>query len=92
MSKHAGRGTRRWRRLKAEVRARRLPCVICQQPIDYTLEWPDSGSFSVEHIRSWHGNPHLREDPANLTAAHLGCNSSKQDRTLPSIGDSSETW
>lgn len=92
MATHAGRSTRRWRRLKAEVKARRGPCFLCHQPIDYTLEWPDSGSFSVEHIRSWHDYPHLREDPANLAAAHLGCNSAKQDREVPSIGETSEDW
>jgi 5-methylcytosine-specific restriction endonuclease McrA len=92
VSANAGRSGRRWKRLRAEVKARRGPCYICRQPIDYGLEWPDPGSFSVEHIRSWHDYPHLREDPANLIAAHLGCNSSKQDRVMPTLGETSEAW
>lgn len=91
---NAGRSTRRWRRLKQEQRAKRLPCCICRQPIDYTLKHPDPGSFSVQHIKSWHQYPALREDPANLDSAHLGCNSSlgEDDGDKRALGDTSEPW
>lgn len=92
MSDNAGRRGKRWQRLKANVRMRRRPCCICGQPIDYTLMHPDPGSFSVEHIKSWHDYPHLREDPANLDSAHLGCNGSKGKGEAPGLGEVSEDW
>lgn len=92
MSANAGRRGKRWERLKAEVKARRGPCCLCQQPIDYSLSWPDPGSFSVEHIKPWHDYPHLREDPANLAGAHLGCNTSKKRREPAAMGETSEAW
>lgn len=74
---HVGRTSRRFRQLAKQVRARRRPCRICGEPIDYSLRYPHPRSFSVEHIKSWATHPHLREDPANLDAAHLSCNQSK---------------
>lgn len=91
-SPNAGRRGRRWERLKTNQRGKRLPCCVCGQAIDYSLRWPDPGSFSVEHKRSWHGHPELREDPANLDSAHLGCNSSKGEVGGPTIGQASEAW
>lgn len=76
-----------------ELRARGLPCFLCGQPIDYELEFPDPYSFSVEHIRPYSTNEELREDPGNLTAAHLKCNQSKGSRPLPyGLGNRSEEW
>lgn len=89
---NAGRRGRRYERLKANQRAKRLPCCVCGQPIDYALSWPDPGSFSVEHRKSWHEHPELREDPANFDSAHLGCNSSKGKTGGPTIGVTSEIW
>ena len=89
----ASRGNRRFRLLAANVRARRRPCCLCGQPIDYTLDWPDPGSFSVQHIKSWKTHPHLRFDPANLDAAHLSCNGAEQGRgTGPALGSTSRRW
>lgn len=84
----------RWRRLKAEVRARRAPCCRCGQPINYTLEYPHPESFSVDHYpHPWSTHPHLAEDPGNLAAAHLRCNQGAGDRApLPALGDVSEPW
>ena len=92
MSENAGRRGSRWVRLKAEVRARRRPCCLCGQPIDYSLPHPDPGSFSVQHLKDWHRYPELREDPTNLDAAHLGCNSSAGQDGKPTLGDASEAW
>lgn len=88
----AGRSSRRFERLKRNLRAERRPCCICKQPIDYSLVWPDEGSFSVEHIKPWSTHPELREDPSNLDAAHLGCNSARGRRSKPSLGHTSREW
>lgn len=94
------RGTRQWRRLKAEVRARRGPCWLCGQPIDYdrpardplTGE-DDPEAFSVDHKQPWSLFPHLRYDPGNLAPAHLGCNRSRGNRdAAPSLGLRSREW
>lgn len=91
---NAGRRGARWRRLVANVRMRRAKCCRCGQPIDYTLEYPDPNSFSVDHFPfplSTH--KHLAEDPANLAAAHLRCNQTAGNRgEKPGIGAASETW
>lgn len=90
---NAGRRGKRWQRLKANQRAKRLPCCICKQPIDYSLHHPDPRSFSVQHIHDWKGHPELREDPSNLDSAHLGCNSSEgTNGPKPEIGATSEAW
>lgn len=90
----AGRSGRRWRRLVAEVRTRRSHCCRCGQPIDYTLEWPDPDSFSVDHHpHPLSTHPHLAEDPGNLAAAHLHCNvSAGNRRPKPSLGATSTDW
>lgn len=93
----SGRSSRRYRHLAREVRriaqGTNAPCVLCKQPIDYTLEHPDPGSFSVEHLQPWSTHPHLREDPSNLAPAHLSCNSSRGRRSAPAtIGQTSRTW
>lgn len=75
--KSAGRSGSRWRALRENIKATKPPCYHDGQPIDYTLKHPDPGSFSVDHLKSWRDHPELREDPANLVAAHLRCNQSK---------------
>lgn len=91
---NAGRSGRRWGRLKAEVRARRGPCVRCGQAIDYSLTWPDPGSFSTDHYpHPLSTHPHLAEDIGNLWAAHLRCNQSAGDTaTHAGLGEPSEAW
>lgn len=93
MAKNAGRHTRRWLRLREQVRARRGPCCRCGQPIDYSLAYPDPRSFSVDHVQALALHPHLAEDPSNLAAAHLRCNQAAGDRPLdPGLGIPSEDW
>ena len=91
---NAGRRTRRWTALKAEVKARHEHCCRCGQSIDTTLTWPDPNSFSVDHYpypKSTH--PHLAEDPSNAHAAHLRCNQSAGDRgATPTLGTTSREW
>lgn len=99
--KNAGRSGRRWRRLKEDVYARGEDCCRCGQKIDYSLPYlhpttgrPDPNGKSVDHFpHPLSTHPHLAEDPANLHAAHLGCNQSANDKpTTPSLGTPSEDW
>jgi 5-methylcytosine-specific restriction endonuclease McrA len=94
MSDNHGRRTRRWNRLRANLRAAHRPCCICHQPIDYSLRWPDPQSFTVQHLKPWSRNPELREDPGNLDAAHFKCNTSLGDRDQQavSVDKMSEMW
>ncbi|TPX00978.1 HNH endonuclease [Schumannella luteola] len=72
----------------------RLPCWLCGQPIDYDLQWPDPGSFSVDHVVPHSRSPELREDPGNLRSSHLLCNQKRGDRGdgPPALGLLSERW
>jgi hypothetical protein len=99
MAKNAGRSGRRWKRLKAEVYARRAPCCRCGQPIDYALPYlgldgrPNPDAKSVDHYPyplSTH--PWLAEDPANLAGCHLRCNVRAQTSTAALAGTPSEAW
>ena len=64
------------RLVKAEGRRTGAPCVICGQPIDYRLAYPDPSSCSVQHVKSRKYYPHLTWDPNNHKPAHLSCNQS----------------
>lgn len=93
MGNNAGRSGGNWRRLVANQRAKRLPCCICKQPINYQLKYPHEDSFSVEHIKPWSTHPELREEPSNLDSAHLRCNKAKQDKVdKPTLGTTSRSW
>lgn len=90
---NAGRRGGRWRKLHTNQRARRLPCWLCGQAIDYSLSFPDPGSFSVDHDPPLSIHPAGAEDPACLRSAHLGCNSSRQDKKpRPGLGATSQAW
>ena len=58
-------------------------CQLCAEPIDWSRQWPHRRSMSVDHIipLSKGGNDQI----GNLQAAHLGCNSSRGNRSL-SVG------
>lgn len=88
-----GRSGRAWQRLRDNLKAQRSPCWLCQQPIDYDLAWPDVRSFSADHVRPRSTFPEGAEDPSNLRAAHLGCNSSRHaDDAKPALGATSRSW
>lgn len=98
----AGRSGRRWKRLVAEVKARRTPaCCRCGQPLDYAIPYrdPETGAVNTDYVSVDHyphpltTHPHLAEDPANLAPAHLDCNTSAQDRNVElALGAASEDW
>lgn len=94
MGVHAGRSGGNWRRLTANQRAKHQPCHICQQPIDYTLTYPNEDSFSVDHIKPRSTHPQLAEEPTNLASSHLRCNKAKQDKATPkpALGNTSRNW
>lgn len=52
------------------------PARPCGRPIDWTLEWPDPMSRSVDHTEELQDGGSLT-DLDNLWTTHLGCNSSK---------------
>lgn len=82
------------RRVKAQGRAANAACVICEQPIDYDLEYPHPQSCSVQHLKSRLLFPLLTWDPSNWAPAHLDCNKSQgaKDMAATSLGVTSEEW
>lgn len=87
----SSRATRLMRKIRAAQRAKRLPCWLCGQAIDYAAPPDDPDSFSYDHIRPWSTHPDLRYDPANGASAHLRCNKARGNRDpRPSLGLRSE--
>jgi 5-methylcytosine-specific restriction endonuclease McrA len=95
MASSRGRSTRRWRQLRANLRAERRPCDICRMPIDYDADYLRPDSFQVDHRLPLSTHPHLAEDPANLRAVHRRCNATKSDSPtdpIPQLGTTSRDW
>jgi 5-methylcytosine-specific restriction endonuclease McrA len=89
----AGRSGSNWRRLRAEVKARRDKCYHCGQPINWAAKWPAGDSFSVDHLLPFVKHPELAEDPGNLVTSHLRCNLSKgSGEAKLSLGNRSEEF
>lgn len=55
-------------------------CYLCGDPIDIELEWPDTMSFSIDHVYpiSLGGDDTVE----NVKSTHLRCNISKNDSVL----------
>ncbi|MFJ3957712.1 hypothetical protein [Arthrobacter sp. NPDC090010] len=79
-------------RVKADGVKRRLPCVICDQRIDYGLVYPHPYSCSVQHLRSQARFPALRWEPSNWAPAHLECNQSAGVNAPEDLGVMSNDW
>ena len=76
-----GNGHRR-RRLVARVKAQGLPCALCGQPIDYSLDWRDPMAFVLdERLPRALGGSGI--DPANVQPAHRCCNERKGKMLAP---------
>lgn len=82
------------KRVKALGRARRppSPCCICEQPINYALEYPHPQSCSVQHLKSRATHPHLTWEPSNWAPAHLDCNKAAGAREVTGLGVTSVEW
>ena len=78
--------------VKRRGRAHHSPCVICNQPIDYDLEYPHPDSCSVQHVKSQSLYPHLRWDPHNWKPAHLQCNQSAGTADSLGLGIVGTEW
>lgn len=93
IAKNAGRSTRRYKRLKADLRQLGLPCWICGQAIDYEAKAPDPASFTVDHVLPRGAYRELAEDAGNLRPAHFSCNDSKSNRVdFADLGFTSRSW
>lgn len=68
------RQTHRWRAIVADLRARKLPCWRCGQPIDYDAARFAPDGFEADHLYPVSTHSHLAPDPANARASHLRCN------------------
>lgn len=89
MSRHSAR-SHAYRKAAAELRARRLPCWLCGQPIDYDAPPRTPQSFSADHRAPMAEGGYPTED---LMASHYGCNSARGSRApQPGIGTTSEAW
>lgn len=95
----AGRNTRRWTTIiRPQCRRRDMeanaPCWICGQPIDYTIKDGQPDAWSPDHVYPLNKYPEHAEDPANIRAAHLACNKSRNDKgtATTALGNTSRTW
>lgn len=71
-------------------------CWLCTEPIDYTLQYPDPHSWSLDHktvVSDTDLGQQRALDPGNFRPSHLDCNRKRNDRdpTL-GLGTPSEDW
>jgi len=71
-------------RHRSQIRRTHPPCHICEQPIDYSLRYPDPRSFVVDHIIPINRGGSDTLD--NKAAAHSACNWAKSDKLAEEIG------
>lgn len=79
-------------RVKASGRKVAAPCCICEQGIDYSLEYPHPQSCSVQHLKSRKVYPHLTWEPGNWAPAHLDCNKAAGSQEAAGMGVTSQDW
>jgi hypothetical protein len=95
MARTHGRKGRPWERIRKRVIDHAIdagiPCVKCGQLIDPVGTWPDRHpkSPSADHKVPLSKAPWLANDPDNLRAMHLGCNSSLGNGSHQHV---SRTW
>lgn len=61
------------------------PCVICGQPINYSIRGTDD-SLSVQHVKSRSKYPQLTWLRSNHKPCHLACNRQAGNREPQGIG------
>ena len=79
--------------VKRRGRARRSPCVICGQKIDYSIPSTEPDGCTVQHIKSRKNFPLLTWVPSNWGPAHRKCNTDAgADGASAEPGVTSQTW
>lgn len=68
---------------KATCCARRLPCHLCGEDIDYAAPKGSPTSFEADHYYPLATHPHLAFIPANLRPSHSKCNRSRGADVMP---------
>lgn len=76
------RNTATQKRLREQLRAKRLPCHICGFPIDYSTRG-EATSFEMDHVVPLAKGG--KDAVENVRAAHKACNRSKGARVVPKI-------
>lgn len=97
---NAIRSSRVYRNARAEYRrecaVRRAPCIVCAEPINYGLKYPNPYSWSLEHLKALKHHPELALDRRNWGSSHLTCNRWKASEEFPEVenelGVASEEW
>lgn len=98
---NAPRNTATRDRHRAAIRRTKPPCGICEQPIDYSLKWPDLMCYVVDHIEPLGPDPSPERIAAldvlsNKQAAHHKCNRDKWHTVVDTVGPrtfvTSRTW
>ena len=87
MKRHPGRSGAAWRAVSARVLRDASVCWLCGLPLDFDAPARSRWSPSVDHVLSLSAmrgfdegtQRRLALDPANLRAAHYGCNSRRGD-------------
>jgi len=84
MRNERGRSGRPYRRARATLKAKRLPCHICGRPINYELPAGHPEAFVLDHIQSmrYGGDP---LDPRNHGASHFICNARKGTKSVREV-------
>lgn len=57
-------------------------CYYCKRPIDLNISPTAAQGFTIDHLKPRSAFPELSKNPANMAAAHKGCNSSKNTQTV----------
>ena len=65
-------------RHRAAIKAKRQPCHLCGEPIDYDLPHLDPMAFVVDHVVPLARGG--KDEIANKRAAHRSCNGTKGDK------------
>jgi 5-methylcytosine-specific restriction endonuclease McrA len=90
----AARSTTTRDRDRKAIARTKPPCGICEQPIDYTLKFPDPMSFEVDHIVALHNGGADTLD--NKQASHRKCNRDKWHTLAEAAGPrtfvTARTW
>ena len=73
-------------KVRSYGQANDVACVICDQPIDYTLRHPHRQACTVQHVKSRLTHPHLTWEPSNWAPAHADCNSAQGSKIAVGIG------